>query len=145
MHWASQVVLVVKNVPANAGDIRDAGLIPGPGRSSGGGYGNPLQYSCLENPLDRGAWWATVHGVTKGQTLTWLSTHASYFTEEELKQKQVWLLACLQVSKWESLNLMDPGALLLHTTAALALTYYTIHFLKTFCFVLGYSWLTMLW
>ena len=66
----SQVVLVVKNVPANAGDIRDAGLIPGPGRSSGGGYGNPLQYSCLENPLDRGAWWATVHGVTKGQTLT---------------------------------------------------------------------------
>ena len=66
----SQVVLVVKNVPANAGDIRDAGLIPGSGRSSGGGYGNLLQYSCLENPMDRGAWWATVHGVTKGQTLT---------------------------------------------------------------------------
>ena len=57
------VVLVVKNLPANAGDIRDAGLIPGSGRSPGGGQGNALQYSCLENPVDRGAWWAAVHGV----------------------------------------------------------------------------------
>ena len=62
---ASQVVLVLKNPPANAGDIRDAGLIPGLRRSLGGGHGNPLQYSCLENPMDRGAWWATVHGVAK--------------------------------------------------------------------------------
>ena len=67
---ASQVALVVKNLPANAEDIRDAGLIPGSGRSSGGGYGNPIQYSCLENPMDRGAWWATVHGVSKSQILT---------------------------------------------------------------------------
>ena len=52
---ASQVALVVKNPPANAGDLRDAGLISGSGRSSGRGYGNPLQYSCLENPMDRGA------------------------------------------------------------------------------------------
>ena len=59
---------VVKNLPANAGDARDAGLIPGPGRSPRGGNGNPLQYSCLENPTDRGAWWATVHGVAKSQT-----------------------------------------------------------------------------
>ena len=58
----SQVVLVVNNPPANAGDIRDAGTIPGSGRSSGGGHGNPLQYSCLENPMDRGAWWATIEG-----------------------------------------------------------------------------------
>ena len=50
---ASQVALAVKNPPANAGDIRDVGLIPGPGRSPGGGHGNPLQYSCLENPMDR--------------------------------------------------------------------------------------------
>ena len=64
----SQVELVVENSPANAGDIRDSGLIPGLGRSPEGGDGNPLQYSCLENPLDRGAWQATVHGVTKGQT-----------------------------------------------------------------------------
>ena len=75
--WASQVVLVVKNPPANPGDIKDTGLIPGSGRSSGGGHGNPLHYSCLENPMDRGAWRATVHGVTKSRTwLKWLRTHA---------------------------------------------------------------------
>ena len=56
---------MVKNVPASAGDIRDMGSIPGSGRSHGGGHGNPLQYSCLENPVDRGPWWATVHGVTR--------------------------------------------------------------------------------
>ena len=59
---------MVKNTPASAGDIRDTGLIPGSGRSPGGGHGNPLQYSCLKNPVDRGAWWATVHGVTKSRT-----------------------------------------------------------------------------
>ena len=53
---ASQLVLVVKNLPVSAGDIRDTGLIPGSGRSPGGGHGNPLQCSCLENPMDRGAW-----------------------------------------------------------------------------------------
>ena len=61
----SQLALVVKNPPADAGDIRDVGSIPGPERSPGGGNGNPLQYSYLENPMDRGAWWATVHGVTQ--------------------------------------------------------------------------------
>ena len=65
---ASQVALLVKNLHANAGDIRDMGSIPGSGRSPGGGHGNPLQYSCLENPMDRGAWRATVHGVAKSQT-----------------------------------------------------------------------------
>ena len=73
----SQVALVVKNLLANAGDERDAGLIPGSGSTPGGRHGNPFQYSCLENPMDRGAWWATVHGVTKSQTrLKQLSTHA---------------------------------------------------------------------
>ena len=67
--WASQVVLVVKNLPANAGDIRNVSLIPGSGRSPGGGHVNPLQYSCLENPMDRGAWQTTVHRVQKSQTL----------------------------------------------------------------------------
>ena len=57
---ASQVVLVVKNLSADAGDIRDVDLILGSGRSPGGGHGNPLHYSCLENPMDRGAWQATV-------------------------------------------------------------------------------------
>ena len=56
---------VVKNLPANAGDARDTGLIPGSGRSPGGGNGNPLQYSCLENPMDWGAWWTTVHGIAE--------------------------------------------------------------------------------
>ena len=60
-------MLVVKNLPASAGDIRDVGSIPGSGKSPGGGNGNPPQYSCLENPMDKGAWWATVHGVTKSQ------------------------------------------------------------------------------
>ena len=59
---------VVKNLPASTGASGDAGSIPGSGRSPGGGHGNPLQYSCLGNPMDRGAWWATVHGVTKSQT-----------------------------------------------------------------------------
>ena len=65
---ASQVVIVVKKPHANAGDIRDLGLIPESERSSGGGPGNPFQYSCLENPMDSGAWWATVQRVTKTQT-----------------------------------------------------------------------------
>ena len=61
--WSSQVTLAVKNLPA--GDARDVGSICGSGRSPEGGPGNPLQYSCLENPMERGAWWATVHGVVK--------------------------------------------------------------------------------
>ena len=60
---------MAKNLPANAEDTVDMGSIPGSGRSPGAGNGNPLQYSCLENPLDRGAWCATVFGVTKNQTL----------------------------------------------------------------------------
>ena len=62
------MVLVVKNPLASAADVRGLGLIPGSGRSPGEGYGNPLQYSCLENLMDRGAWWATVDEVAKSQT-----------------------------------------------------------------------------
>ena len=61
---------MVKNLLANVEDIRDVGLIPGSGRSPGGGHGNPLQYSCPENTTDRGAWWALVHGVTKESDMT---------------------------------------------------------------------------
>ena len=68
LYWASQVALVVKNPPASAGDIRDAGLIPGSGRSPGGRHGNPLQDTCPENPIDRGAWQATVHEIAKSRT-----------------------------------------------------------------------------
>ena len=60
-----QVAQVVKDLPANAGDVRDADSIPGLGRSPRGGHGNALQYSCLENPMDRGAWWAMVSRLGK--------------------------------------------------------------------------------
>jgi len=74
-------VLVVKNLLANTGDVRDAGSVPGLGRCPEGGLGNPLQYSCLENPT-REVWWATVHRVTKSQTqLMQLSTHISLIKE----------------------------------------------------------------
>ena len=77
----SRVALVVKNPPANAGDRRNVSVIPELGRSPGGGHGNPLQYSCLENPMNRGNWRATVHGVAMSWTLLkWLSTqHHDYF------------------------------------------------------------------
>ena len=61
----NNTALVLKNLPASAGDVKDVGSIPGSGRSPGGGQGSPLHYSCLENPMDRGAWWATVHAVAK--------------------------------------------------------------------------------
>ena len=74
---SSQVEPAVKNLPANAGDVKDEGLIPGLGRFPGGGHGDPLRYSCLENRMDRGAWRATVHRVAKSRTrLKQLSTHA---------------------------------------------------------------------
>ena len=71
---------MVKYPPANAGDIRDLALIPGAGRSPGGRHGNPLQYSCLQNPMDSGAWQATVLRVTENQTrLKPLSTYTSKY------------------------------------------------------------------
>ena len=78
----SQVALVVKSLPAKAWDIEDMGLILGSGRSPGGGHGNPLQYSCLENPMDRGAWRARVHRVAQSQTqLKWFSSHTHTHTQ----------------------------------------------------------------
>ena len=65
---ASQVALVVKNLPANPGHIRNSRSAPGSGRSPGGGHGNPLQYSCLEKPTDRGAWRATAHRILQSRT-----------------------------------------------------------------------------
>ena len=79
LHYqASQVTLVVKNPPANAGDTREVGLVPGWGRSPGKGNGNTLQYSCLENPMDRGAWQVTVCWVAQSQT----GLHLNYYTDE---------------------------------------------------------------
>ena len=75
-NWASQVALALKNPPSDAGNIEDISLKPGLGRSPEDGHGNPPQHSCLENPMNRGAWWATVHRVTKSWTwLKQLSMH----------------------------------------------------------------------
>ena len=74
--WASQMALVVKNPRASAGDTRAEGLIPGSRRSPGEGNSNPLQYSCLENSVDRGCWWAVVHGVAKSWTPLSAHTHS---------------------------------------------------------------------
>ena len=74
---ASQVAPVIKKPPANAGDKRDSGSISGLWSCPGGGRGNPLQYSCLENPMDRGAWWATVHGVAESDMIKQLRTQAA--------------------------------------------------------------------
>ena len=77
-YWASHVTQVVKDLPANAGDARDAGSIPGLGISPGLWNGNPFQYSCLENFMARGAWQATVHGAPKSRT--WLSTYTQHLS-----------------------------------------------------------------
>ena len=79
-------MLVVKNPPANAGNIRDPGLIPGSGRSPGGGHSNPLRYSCLENPTNRRAWRATVHRVTKSWThwSIWARPHIYYLISKNV-------------------------------------------------------------
>ena len=68
LYGASQIALLLKNMPANAEDLRDTSSIHGSGRSPGGGHSNPLQYSCLENSMDRKAWWAALHRVTESQT-----------------------------------------------------------------------------
>ena len=78
------MALAVKNSPANAGDVRDTGSIPGLGRSPGGGHGSPLQYSCLENPMDRGAWWATVHRIA----MSWARLKRLRMLKETLKKHQ---------------------------------------------------------
>ena len=67
-YMSVRVVPVIKKLPANAGDVKDMGWLPGSGRSPGGGHGNPLQCSCLETPVDRGAWWAAVHQVAQSRT-----------------------------------------------------------------------------
>ena len=84
-NWACQVALVVKNPAINAGDVRDAGLIPGLGRSPGGGHGNPLQYSCLENPMESGA----CHGVTK--SCIWLKQLSTQMGNSNYKVYLIWV------------------------------------------------------
>ena len=121
------VVLAVKNLPAYAGDLRDVGSISGSGRSPGGGHGSPLQYSCWVNPMDRGAWRAAVHGITKSRT--WLTDvcvcvcvcvceslrlHAHRRAVKSTNQAQAWLLIKLRWMGHEShcrgLGCTEPSA-----------------------------------
>ena len=109
---ASQVVLVVKNPPTKAGDPRDAGLISALRGSPGGGNGSPLQYSCLENPIDRGAWQTTVQSVTQSQTqLKWLGNSSSFLWSHSdvkamhLTRQKQWMpplrfLSTITISIW---------------------------------------------
>ena len=87
----------VKNSPANAGDARDTGLLPGWGRSPGGGKGNPLQYSCLENPMDRGTWQAAVHGIAESDTTEQAYTHIDKPNPTKPADKRVEKQGC---EKW---------------------------------------------
>ena len=119
---ASQVVLVVKNPAANAGDIRDTSSIPGLGRSSGGGHGNPVQYSCLENPMDRGVWQVTVHGLARVRhnwsdlahtsiyTVFCLWDHIKYVLSEFFFFFSLWLCILLPVFLKISFNFMQSNS-----------------------------------
>ena len=91
-----QVAPVVKNPPDSAGDVRDACSIPGSGRSPGGGHGSPLQYSCLENPMDREAWGATVHRVSK----SW--TQLKQFSDLPFYRNRDTVTVFLQSMGWQS-------------------------------------------
>ena len=120
--WASQETQVAKNPPANAGD---AGLIPGSGRAAGGGNDNTLQYSCLENSMHRGAWWATVHGVSKSQTqlsmCVCLCTHAHVHTHththkhththiQVFQHHLLFHIACGILVLWPGLKSVSPAS-----------------------------------
>ena len=109
-YWGSQVELLVKNLPASAGDRKDSHWAPRSGKSPGGRQGNLLQYTCLENPKDRGAWQAAVHRTTQSQTwLKWLSTHACTvitFTQRKLKLR---VLQKYYVRYWARLACECPG------------------------------------
>ena len=95
--------VVVKKPPANAKDVRNAGSIPEWGRSPGGGHGNPLQYSCLENPMNRGAWQTMVHRVAQSWTqLKWPSTQACVKSwEAAIKHREPSLVLCDDADKWD--------------------------------------------
>ena len=85
---------MIKNLPANAGDAGEMGSIPGPGRSPGVENGNPLQYSCLEHPMDRGAWGATVHGVTKSQAQL---NNSHFFKDMNTNNRAVVQIICINI------------------------------------------------
>ena len=106
---ASPVALVVKNPPANAGDIRGEGLIPGSGRPPGGQHDSSLQYSCLENPLDRGAWWATVHGSQRSYVVRMQGVCVFLSLHTHTRENSSLLGSCDGVGHGPSLTLLSLG------------------------------------
>ena len=103
---------MVKNLPANAGDIRDAGLIPRVGGSPGEGNGNSLQDSCLENPMDRGPWWATVHKVTKELDTTEHTHVYEHFSLASGTDSEKEMATHSSVLAWTIPGMGEPGGLL---------------------------------
>ena len=108
--WASQMALVVNNLPPNVEHVRDMSLILELGRSPGEGHGDPLQYSCLENPMDKGAWQVTVHGFAQSWTkLKWFSTHRKqlcmhaciWARVNRVSRSQTWLNDWIHTDTWE--------------------------------------------
>ena len=91
------MVLAVKNPPANARDARDAGSIPGSGRTPGGEHGNPLQYSCLENPVDRGALWSAAHRVAQSRSDLAYNTHTVMGLLFQKREGSVMNMACIEL------------------------------------------------
>ena len=108
---------MVKNLPASSGDAADTGSIPGSRRSPGGGHANPLWYSCLENPKDRGAWWATVHGVARSRTQlsNWTcSAHIKWYLKCPLKPWSFNIWAGLRRFFWSRFIYLSYFSLLCH-------------------------------
>ena len=107
----SQVVLVVKNLPVNAGDTRDTGSTPGSGRSPGVGNGHPLQFSCLENPMDRGTQWATVHGGHKETDTTEATQHTYIYILTTSSNQEKAMASHSSTLAWKIPWTEEPGRL----------------------------------
>ena len=131
--WASQVALVLKNEPTNAGDRRDTGSIPGSGWTLGGRDDNPLQYCCLENSMDRAVWWTTVHGAQSWTWLKWLSMHLWCFLREKMKDIFCTILRNTEHLQFSSVaqscpTLCDP---MNHSTPGLLVHHHLREFIQT--------------
>ena len=117
----SPISIVIKNPPANAADSRDAGLIPGSGRSSGGRNGKPLRCSCLGNPMDRGAWWAMVYGIAESDAIEHLSVyaraHARTHTHTHTHTLFIYFWLCWVFIATRGLSLVAASGVYLHCGA----------------------------
>ena len=129
---ASQVALVVKNLPVNTGDVREAGSISESGTSSEGGNNNPLQYSCLENPMNRGAWGAIVCRMAKNWTqLKWLNTHHNILSHELCNSFEI--LEFQRKLQSKSICTILPEAYQAKKSENHLLSFWALHFISKVC------------